>query len=214
MKGWHFESWRHSLAAKGIRTNRSFAVRDLITAYKSGGKDVEARGRRLLAEAEKPVVIPSTRYAPLTEREGIELAKLKFEASLRPRERRQIDVLNYIKKYVGEKEEDESVDDYLTRIRDRVGMPIWTSWAKSEYEYVSVGDKVVPKEVPKTLGEYITETIYKLYPVEKTEFDEKIGPPPSIPGVKKLTRYYAREGKEFDVDNGDVVERSLSEGEE
>jgi hypothetical protein len=168
-KGWYYEGWRHSLAAKGIKT--SMALRDWMKAYKGGVREAEIRARAGLAQFKaKPIAIPSSKYALLTEEERKRLALEKFKASLRQRERRQVEAVEFVDNFVGPKREGEDIEEYLRRVKKDIGPDYWNAWgAEWQKTYRDEAGEVKSKMVQLTIGDYLRNAIKRRYDVRDEE---------------------------------------------
>jgi hypothetical protein len=125
-KGWHFDSQRHSLAAKGIRT--SLAIRKTWERFKKESS-VPVFGKRAVAEelqarkmtdkrAKELIIAGSLSDLPKSREEKMALREL--ELTLQPRERRGIRILQLITNKISVPEPFEDFDHYEARTKSRI----------------------------------------------------------------------------------------------
>lgn len=201
-KGWFFESYKHSLAAKGIRT--SMVVKRPISTFVSGVRKqsetpsvFERKG--ISKTAMEARIIPRKRAeeliaaAPITAAGRREIALRKLEMTLQPREARGQLVYKTITKDVAPPKVGESFGEYVDRvetiIHDRIPPGTHIEWVRP-----------VPGEPGKfssTVGQYPVEDLIEN--VLARQYGYKGG----------KVAFYDPKTKKFSAGIGELKERGL-----
>lgn len=122
-KGWHFESYRHSLAAKGILSRIQKIKAEAATPV--FGYTVAPEIRKMKESDAKALVVAGTlAETPKSAEEKMALREL--ELTLKPRERRGIRVMKLITQKISPPHTDEDFDHYDERVKGTISefMPL------------------------------------------------------------------------------------------
>jgi len=127
-KGWHFDSYKHSLAAKGIKTKNSFVVKKIIDRFSSeastpvfGNKvtDEQLRAKKMSSAKEKALIIAGSRGSMPKSMEE-QIAYRELELSLQPRERKGIRTSRLITEKISPPHPFEDWDHYEERTKSKI----------------------------------------------------------------------------------------------
>lgn len=190
-KGWHFESIRHSLAARGILTRFKKEASEPIFGKRGVAEELKVRK---MSEAKAKDLIVAGALSDLPKSSEEKMALRELELTLRPRERRGVRIMKLITQKISSPIPFESFDHYKNKVKGAVEEVMPLSMKVDVRLPVRGGSKagVVTAE-PPTAEEYIDYLLDHRYKEQFGFYD---------PSTKTFTAEYEGRPESFEVYGG------------